>query len=178
MSIHYILHPTFTMDFQRVSFLTHRLRTSQILPLPPEEAFIFFEDPRNLFGITPDWLDFRMRDADKHEVFKGAEFDYAIRWLKLTFRWRSRIVDYHPPERFTDIQIIGPYRFWRHLHTFEGVPEGTLMRDAVTYTLPRTAALLHRPIIRNQLADIFSYRSLKITEWATVRGTRETTSRG
>ncbi|HDY72401.1 MAG TPA: hypothetical protein ENH50_12135 [Nitrospirae bacterium] len=54
-------------------------------------------------------------------------------------------------ERFTDIQIRGPYRFWSHLHTFEEVPEGTLMRDEVTYRLSHTAGLLHRSIIKRQL---------------------------
>jgi ligand-binding SRPBCC domain-containing protein len=84
------------------------LMTSQVLALPRDMAFTFFEDPKNLFEITPDWLDFSLLDREKSDVFEGAEFDYTIRWLGQKLMWRSRIVAYKPPERFTDIQIRGP----------------------------------------------------------------------
>ncbi|HDY72402.1 MAG TPA: hypothetical protein ENH50_12140 [Nitrospirae bacterium] len=62
---------TFTIDFRRVDRLNYQLRTSQVLSVPPEKAFTFFEDPRNLFDTTPDWLDFKMVDVkDKSEVFE------------------------------------------------------------------------------------------------------------
>ena len=80
--------------------------------------------------------------------------------------WRSRIIEYRPPERFTDIQLKGPYRSWVHLHVLEKVPEGTLMRDEVTYKLHLPAIFLHPFLIRNKLIDIFTYRSVKIAGWA------------
>ena len=52
----------------------YRLETFQTLQIPREKAFVFFENPKNLFDITPDWLDFRMvtnKNGDK--VFEGAE---------------------------------------------------------------------------------------------------------
>ena len=148
----YKLHPSFTLKFNRIGCQAHQLKASQVLPLPPEETFVFFEDPRNLFYITPDWLDFRMRNPDLHTVCEGAEFDYTIRWLGFRFPWRSRIVNYQPPDRFTDIQLIGPYRSWEHLHIFERIPEGTLMKDIVTYSLTLPAVTLYRFLIRKQLA--------------------------
>ena len=148
---------------------THRLSASQVLPLPRREAFLFFEDPRNLFDITPDWLRFVMKDREaRTEVSEGAEFDYTIRWLGVTIPWRSRIVDYHPPEQFTDIQITGPYRNWSHLHTFEEVPDGTVMRDIVTYRLPfgSLGTAVHALAVRRQLEHIFQYRAVRIDQWA------------
>jgi ligand-binding SRPBCC domain-containing protein len=144
----------------------YRLAASQVLPLPPEHVFPFFEDPRNLFEITPDWLDFRMMDPGQSAVFEGAEFGYTIRWLGIRIRWRSRITDYRPPNRFADIQLIGPYRSWHHVHTFERVPQGTLMRDEVTYELPFGAGLLHPWVIRPQLRAIFTYRARRVAEWS------------
>lgn len=99
------------------------------------------------------------------DVFEGAEFQYTIRWLGLKMRWRSRIVDYNPPERFTDEQILGPYRHWAHLHTFEDAGGGTRMRDKVDYTIPAAAIPIHRAIIMGQLRKIFDYRAVKIAEW-------------
>ena len=40
-----------------------------------------------------------------------------------------------------DIQVMGPYNSWVHRHLLETVPEGTLMRDNVTYTLPLPALI-------------------------------------
>lgn len=161
------LPETYTIRFTPVDRATHELISSQVLPLAREEAFAFFQDPRNLFDITPDWLDFRMVDRKgTTDVFEGAEFDYTIRWLGIRIRWRSRIVGYRPPEKFADIQVAGPYRFWRHLHSFEPLPEGTRMTDAVTYRLPRVAAPLNNLVIKKQLNAIFDYRAAIIARWA------------
>lgn len=161
--------PNATIRFEDPGEGPFRLETSQVLPLSPEQSFAFFEDPRNLSEITPDWLDFRMTGrGPMSSVYEGAEFDYTIRWLGVPIPWRGRIADYHRPERFTDIQVRGPYRSWVHLHVFRPVPEGTLMKDTVTYEVPygQAGRLVHRLLIRRQLEDIFRYRAIRISEWA------------
>ncbi len=160
---------TFSITFDKPDSGTFRLSTSQVLPVSRAKAFSFFEDPRNLIEITPDWLDFRMLDRSKAEVFEGAQFDYTIRWLFIRMFWRSRIAGYRPPESFTDIQVKGPYLYWRHLHTFgEDKDGGTLIKDEVTYKIPfgHFGNFLHRFIIRRQLSDIFCYRAMRIAQWA------------
>jgi ligand-binding SRPBCC domain-containing protein len=159
---------SFTIGFSKLSLLTHQLEASLFLPVDRRKAFSFFEDPRNLFEITPGWLDFRMLDPEQSQVHEGAEFDYTIKWLGITVRWKSRIVNYHPPFSFTDVQLTGPYRSWEHLHVFEETEGGTIMRDTVTFTLPLAAVVIFRPVIKRQLRDIFSYRASRIDEW--VRG--------
>jgi ligand-binding SRPBCC domain-containing protein len=106
-----------------------------------------------------------MIDSNNAQVFKGAEFDYTIRWFGVKLSWRTRIVDYEKPERFTDIQLSGPYRSWQHIHTFEKIPEGTRMHDDVTYGIPLIAMPLHKFIIRRQLEDIFCFRAIRIADW-------------
>lgn len=101
----------------------------------------------------------------KTRVYEGAEYEYTIKVFGLRMIWKSRIIDYKPPERFIDIQIIGPYRAWSHLHTFEGIAEGTFLQDIVTYQPPLYAIPFHL-IIKRQLRDIFSYRAVRIKEWA------------
>ncbi len=162
------LPDTFTIAFSGLAGGAHRLRASQLLPLPRERAFVFFEDPRNLFDITPSWLDFRMQDPRRHRVFEGAEFDYTIRWFGFRIPWRSRIEAYRPPGQFADLQVRGPYRYWRHLHRFTDVSEGTRMDDEVTYRLPFSplSDWVHRWVVRRQLYDIFAYRAVRIDGWA------------
>ena len=156
---------SFRIETRKTGLLTYRLFTTQTIPVERTTAFTFFEDPRNLFGITPPWLDFRMKDPERAEVFENAEFDYTIRWLGFRMRWRSRIVGYVPPERFTDVQIVGPYRSWTHRHSLSAAAQGTLMEDEVLYRLPLYAVFLH-PLILRQLRDIFIHRAVKIEEWA------------
>lgn len=153
------------LGFRSTGFLTRVLTVSDLIPLPPVKAFGFFEDPRNLCDITPRWLNFRMMAPGKSVVSEGAEFDYVIRWLGVRFRWKSRITDYLPPWRFRDIQVMGPYRQWDHLHTFSLHEAGTLMHDRITFRLPLAAAPLE-PLIRRQLTDIFCYRARRIGQWA------------
>jgi len=163
------LLPTFTIYFQRLDRTTHRLAASQVLSLPREQVFTFFEDPANLFDITPDWLSFVMKASDPEPaMFEGAEIEYTIRWLGIPLPWKSKIARYSPPREFTDIQAAGPYRSWVHLHTFEDIPGGTLMSDTVTYQLPLgpLGNLVHALTVRRQLAEIFRYRAMRIDEWA------------
>ena len=50
--------------------------------------------------------------------------------------WLTRIEIWEPGRRFVDTQVRGPYRLWRHTHVFEDHPEGTLVRDRVSYEIP------------------------------------------
>lgn len=160
----YELPDNFFIDFKRVDFQTNQLSTSQTIPISQEDAFQFFKNPCNLFEITPDWLDFRMKDC-KTEVYEGAEYEYTIKVFGLRMTWKSRIIDYKPTERFIDIQIRGPYCKWSHLHTFKSIDEGTFLQDIVIYQLPLYSVPFHF-IIKRQLTDIFSYRAVRIKEWA------------
>jgi hypothetical protein len=78
----YDLPPTFQMRFEKPDRHTYLLRTSQFIAIPVEKAFSFFENPKNLSEITPDWLNFRLDNkCGQSETFEGAEFDYTIRWF-------------------------------------------------------------------------------------------------
>lgn len=168
-----MLPGSFALTIRSPGRATYELAASQFLPLPRTQAFSFFEDPRNLAEITPGWLSFVMRDRDQMTgMFEGAEFDYTIRWAGVTIAWRSRISAYRPPDRFTDVQVAGPYRSWSHLHTFEEAPGGTVMRDTVVYELPLgpLGALVHTLAVRRQLRDIFRYRAARVDAWARGAG--------
>jgi len=164
-----LLPESFTVTIEQVGQTSFVLKTEQHLPVPRVQAFSFFEDPRNLFSITPNWLDFRLHGLHASlTVAEGSEFDYRIRWLGIKVPWKSRIVNYRPPEQFTDIQIQGPYRFWQHIHRFEIMKQGTFMTDEVHYCIPCSlmGALVHTLLIKKQLMDIFCHRAAKILAWA------------
>ena len=164
------LPETFELNLIRQPGGAFRLTASQILPAGLTPAFSFFEDPHNLAYITPPWLECRLLDDGGGRAFEGVEFTYTIKWLGLRIPWRSRIVNYHPPREFTDIQVAGPYLKWVHIHTFRQASEGkkTLMKDNVDYRLPLGLAgrLVHVWMVEKQLRDIFTYWASRINEWA------------
>jgi ligand-binding SRPBCC domain-containing protein len=142
------------------------LERSVLVPAPVEETARFFEEPANLAEITPVWLGFRIRKLDKLPMQEGTTIEYEIKPFRLPQRWATKIVEYEPARRFVDVQMRGPYKFWRHEHTFEHAEGGTLVRDRVEYQMPfgLIGRIAHALVVGPQLRRIFSYR-----EQATAR---------
>jgi ligand-binding SRPBCC domain-containing protein len=139
---------------------THVLERTQLVPRPRAEVFAFFADAHNLERITPGFLRFRIVTPGPIAMREGARIDYRLSLFGVPFGWRTLIEEYRPGERFVDLQLSGPYALWRHLHTFEDAPGGTLMRDRVEYRLPLgpLGALAHALLVRRQLRTIFDHR--------------------
>jgi hypothetical protein len=59
-----------------------------------------------------------------------------------------------------DNQLAGPYRLWHHQHHFKEIPGGVEMTDILNYALPGgfLGRLMHQPLVRKRLEDIFNYR--------------------
>ncbi len=150
----------------------NRLASRQFIPAPVEEVFGFFAEPRNLARITPAGMrfEFLTHDFDMHE---GLEIEYRLRpLLGVPASWTTKIVDYNPPHSFTDIQAAGPYRSWRHHHTFRSVDGGTLVEDEILYEMPLgpLGRLGHRMLIRGELEQIFRHRARTIESAFTPSG--------
>ena len=135
------------------------------LAMPRPEVFAFFGDPANLPRITPPWLRFRLLTPGV-AMATGAVFEYRIAWLGLPLTWRTFIREYDPPYRFVDVQVRGPYARWEHRHRFVEEGGGTWMEDRVTYRLPfgPLGRLLHRLLVRRQLAAIWAHRTARLGE--------------
>jgi len=98
---------------------SYGLTTWQWLPRPREEVFRFFSDARNLQHITPAFLHFHVLTPNPIEMRRGALIDYRLKLRGVPLRWRSEITSWEPPQRFSDIQVRGPYAEWVHTHAFE-----------------------------------------------------------
>ena len=127
------------------------------LPKPPAEVFEFFGDAGNLEAITPPWLHFEVVTPRPIPMNPGALIDYKLKLHGIPLRWRTEISSWRPPVMFVDRQLRGPYKLWRHTHTFEPSEGGTLVKDHVDYT-PRGGSLVHRWFVRPDLLKIFSFR--------------------
>lgn len=140
------------------------LVTTIELPLAIHEVFAFFANAENLERITPPELAFEILTPTPIDVGEGTIIDYRLRLFHVPFNWRTQIVEWQPNERFIDEQTRGPYKSWRHLHSFAESEKGTCMTDRVEYRLPfAPAGALVLPLVRQQLDRIFRFRASAVT---------------
>jgi ligand-binding SRPBCC domain-containing protein len=144
--------------------MTHIFEREQWLPVPRATVFPFFADARNLETITPPWLNFHVRTPGEIPMRVGALIDYQLRIHGLPVRWQTEITGWNPPISFVDEQRRGPYRLWRHTHTFTEKDGGTYCHDRVEYAVPG-GALVNWLLVRHEVKQIFSYRATALQKY-------------
>lgn len=126
-----------------------------------DETFAFFSDAGNLDRLTPEWLHFRVLTPLPVILRAGSVLDYRIRLFGVPFYWRTRIVEWRPPQCFVDFQERGPYLWWHHTHTFAACGSGTRVTDVVEYAAP--LALVSEPLLVNRwVRRIFDFRQAQL----------------
>jgi ligand-binding SRPBCC domain-containing protein len=139
----------------------HRFETTHRLPMPREEAWRFFSDPRNLARITPPEMGFTITSDVPDEIYPGLMITYQVRPLfNLPFTWVTEITHVVSHQRFVDEQRAGPYAMWHHEHDFRDVLGGTEMHDIVHYAVPGgpIGDVINSCIVTRKIADIFAHR--------------------
>ncbi len=149
---------------------TYTLHREQWISQPRQTVFNFFSQPENLECITPPWLNFRILTPGV-EMQRGSIIEYKLRIRGLPVRWRTVIEEWNPPLHFTDVQLKGPYKLWRHTHRFAESGGGTAMEDTVVYALPfgPIGQIVHRLQVARDVNRVFEYRNQHIeqaiSEW-------------
>lgn len=143
-----------------ISTAHYELTDHFLVPATIERVWEFFSTAGNLPKITPPWLGFTITTPQPLIIQKDAVFDYTIRWMNVPVKWRTRIIEWEPPQRFVDMQERGPYGLWWHEHRFEPTGGGVLCWDRVLYRLPfgPLGRLTHAMVVRRQLIEIFRHR--------------------
>ena len=140
--------------------MRHVLEREQKIERPRPEVFAFFAEAANLERLTPGSMHFRILTSLPIAMGPGTVIDYQIALYGVRFEWRTLIEEFEPESRFVDVQTKGPYRYWQHLHLFEEVPGGTVIRDRVEYEVPfgPLGEVARALFVGRQLRRIFDYR--------------------
>lgn len=135
------------------------------VPHPREAVFGFFSDPRNLAVLSPPWVRVDIPADRPVSGSAGMEFEYRVRVRGLPIRWRGRFEVWEPPERFVDVQLSGPYRYWRHEHGFEETADGrgTRLVDRVRFAA-WGGRWVGRWVVLPELRRMFAYRRRRLRE--------------
>ena len=148
--------------------MRHRysIEREQLVPRPLSEVFAFFADAANLEVLTPGFLRFRILTPVPIRMAAATLIDYEIRIAGIPQRWKTLIEVFETPRRFVDVQLRGPYAWWRHTHEFSESAGGTTIRDSVEYEMPfgLLGVMVRGLLVRRMLEAIFDYRRAKIEE--------------
>jgi len=140
-----------------------RLEATLWLAASREQVFEFFSDAFQLESLTPPLLQFSVVTPPPIHIAAGTRIDYRLRVHGVPLRWQSLIDVWDPPRRFVDVQTRGPYRLWRHEHSFEESGGGVLCRDVVDYA-PWGGWLADKLLVRRDLQRIFAFRTAVLQE--------------
>jgi ligand-binding SRPBCC domain-containing protein len=132
------------------------LHAETIVDASIADTFAFFSNAANLERLTPPWLNFKILTPMPIAMREGTVIDYEISLYGVPMPWRTRIDVWEPGIRFVDRQLAGPYRWWRHTHSFESHAGGTRVVDHVEYS-PRAATLTNW-LVNRDVARIFEHR--------------------
>ncbi len=135
------------------------------LPYPIEEVFTWHMRSGACDRLIPPWEKIRII---KHPQTVINEADVYLRYdlsgflnLKCPyFNWHLKHADLVHNKSFTDLQIKGPFKAYRHRHLFSGDHKRTVLNDQIDYELP-LSSISHRiskNLIDKQLARTFYYR--------------------
>lgn len=129
-------------------------------PVPAEQVYDLFCDPRNLNRCTPPWFHIRITTLP-NTIETGAVIKYTMGMPLFVTPWHSEIVLADPPKQLIYRQKKGPYQLWEHDHRFEPQTRngraGTLMTDRVTYHL-RPGTRWAGTIVHRAVEHIFEHR--------------------
>ena len=143
----------------------YHFERSLILPLPVAESFAFFANPHHLEAITPGFVHFKFLRDPPSVLQGGSVLVYRIRLFGVPIRWQSLIEAWEPPARFVDLQVKGPYAYWRHIHEFEEAGEGrTRARDRIDFAIPLGGLgnVAYRLFVARMLARLFDFRAQRL----------------
>ncbi len=131
------------------------------------EVFNFFSKVENLNLITPPELQFKILTPLPVVMEWGTLIDYQLKLNGIPFRWKTKIIHWDPPFTFIDLQVKGPYRIWKHTHSFIDKGNFTEMSDRVEYLAPGwiLEPLLNRFFIRKKVEGIFDYREKQVQKY-------------
>lgn len=127
---------------------------------PAEEVYAWHALPEALQQLTPPGEDIEVLEKTGG-IERGARV--VLRFGRWPFRrrWVAEHQDFLPGRYFSDIQVSGPFAYWKHTHTFE--PEGhaaCILEDKVEYALPFgfLGRWLAGKFVRRKLDKMFEHR--------------------
>jgi ligand-binding SRPBCC domain-containing protein len=127
---------------------------------PAAKVYAWHALPNALERLTPPWEHIKVIErtggieSGSRVVLQSGRWPFRRRWI-------AEHQGFQTGRYFSDIQVSGPFAYWKHTHTF--VPDGSaacFLEDRVEYSLPFGALgrLFAGWYVRRKLMRLFKYR--------------------
>lgn len=136
-----------------------RFQKSVIVAADIETVFAFCNSRDGFLAQFP----YKVRwTAGAADWAKGDRIAFDFRYLGFWMPYVADIVECEPPAKFVDQMVKGPYKAFRHTHTFEPVPGGTRVTDSLEF---RTGLgpVIDRTVGLRMVRGIFEKRHARLT---------------
>lgn len=111
-------------------------RIETVSVLPPEELFHRSLSVDAHVASMADSGERAVGGVLTGQIGEGQTVTWQARHFGVPFRMTSLVSEVVEPIRFVDHQVKGPFKSFRHVHTFEPHASGTKMVDAISFTAP------------------------------------------
>ena len=172
MDCRLIRHPAF--DFRNKVKTEIFIRRSRI-EAPAQVVYAWHALPDALEKLTPHGEHVRVIERTGG-IERGARVVMEFGQWPFRRTWIAEHQDFEVGLYFSDIQVSGPFAFWKHTHTFEPAgADACVLEDRVEYALPFgvVGRWLGGPYARKKIFKLFEYRhavtAREVVEW---RGSR------
>ncbi|MEW1805821.1 SRPBCC family protein [Arthrobacter sp. SLBN-53] len=98
----------------------------------------------------------------------GQEVTWRARHFGLPLTMTSRVTQLDFPRSFTDEQVKGPFKAFRHVHEFEPTAMGSVMTDRVVFTAPLgvLGGAVERFVLARYLRKLITARGHFLAGWS------------
>jgi ligand-binding SRPBCC domain-containing protein len=127
---------------------------------PAADVYAWHALPDTLEKLTPPREHIKVIDRTG-EIERGAKVVMRFGRWPFRMRWVAVHQEHEIGRYFSDLQVSGPFAYWKHTHTFEpDGPAACILEDKVEYALP--LGFLGRWIagrfVRRKIEEMFKYR--------------------
>jgi uncharacterized protein len=139
---------------------------------PAAEVYAWHARPDALERLTPPGEHVKVSE-NTGGIESGARVVMQFGRWPFRRRWVAEHQDFEVGHYFSDIQVSGPFSYWKHTHTFE--PDGAdacFLEDRVEYALPFgfLGRCFASKYVYKKLSKLFEYRHrVTAREMAAIR---------
>ncbi len=119
------------------------------LPVSIEDAFNWHLRKGALERLLPPWstVSFLFPPAKPDE--NGGMVGLRIKWGPFSFRWVLEHRQFIPYQEFSDLQVQGPFRYYRHRHHFLSIdPISCKLADEIAFSIPLLGSRIEKELTR------------------------------
>lgn len=97
----------------------------------------------------------------------GDDVTWRARHFGIWWKMQTQITEYDRPQRFVDEQVHGPFKSFRHVHTFTEQPDGdTEMVDQIEFSAPLgiLGTIADRLVLGRYIPHLIDVRNRELVE--------------